>query len=222
MSAAREWSTAALTADLAAKLRLDQYLVVAEATLRSTTNQRADLLAMRRKLADSPMMIVEIKTARADLVADLWTEKWRGYLLDGAVVFAFPVGLADPKEIPNEAGVIVRVGQGWSWKRAPRWAAAPLPTPYLYRRMALTVSDQSASRARSLMMPRSHDLWHAARKERLGNGRRLAEIAQDVDVWRSIVEKDRAEFVLLSDAKRKLQDDIYELERSKRRLISAP
>jgi hypothetical protein len=218
VSAPTNWTTSALTADLAAKLRADQYLVVAEVTLRPSTLQRADLLAMRRKLAHGPMMVVEIKTGRADLIGDLKREKWRGYLDDGAVVFAFPAGLALPGEIPTEAGVMVRVAQGWSWKRAPRWSEAPLPTPYLYRRMALSASDQSAAKVRADMTPKAADLWRAARGAKQQNGRRLAEIAADVDTWRRIVADDRAEFDRLHVAKRALEQEVRGLQALRGRL----
>lgn len=218
---ARTWTTAELTADLAGKLRTDAFLVVAEVVLRETTLQRADLLAMRRKLAHGPMLIIEIKTSRADLLGDLKREKWRGYLDDGAVAFAFPAGLATAAEIPTEAGVIVRIGQGWSWKRAPRWAAAPLPTSYLYRRMALSASDQSAARVDAALRPRSAEMWHAARKKRQENGRMLADIAEDVDVWKRIVEDKKVEFSDLEAYCAKFKEELVLLRREKRQLEAA-
>jgi hypothetical protein len=218
MSLLREWTTAALTADLADKLRADLFLVVAEVKLRDDTAQRADLLAMRRKMTHGPMLIVEIKTSRNDLLNDLRKEKWRGYLNDGAVTFAFPAGLADPSEIPTEAGVIIRIAQGWSWRRSPRWTSAPLPSPYLYRRMALSASDQSAERVRAQMTPRAADLWSVARQKRQENGRRLAEIASDVDAWRTIVQEEQAKFYRLISIKERLEAELTKLEASKRLL----
>ncbi len=205
------WTTGTLTRDLATKLRLDGYLVVAEATLRPQTGQRADLLAMRRKLSHSPMLIVEIKTGRGDLLADIKRNKWRGYLADGAVVFAFPKGLAEPAEIPTEAGVMVRTVHGWTWKRAPRWSQAPMPSNYLYRRMALTVSDQSAAAVRTQMTPKAASLWHAARQARQAQGRRLATIAQDVETWAGIVQKDKDWFDAHYQERRELERAIAEL-----------
>ena len=210
-----EWTTEELTDDLCGKLRADQFLVAVEVKLRDSTAQRADLLAMRRKLANSPMLIFEIKTSRADLLGDLRREKWRGYLNDGAVAFAFPAGLAEPSEIPKEAGVIIRIAQGWSWKRAPKWAAAPLPSPYLYRRMALSASDQYASRVRKQLTPRSAEIWMAARNKRQENGRLLAQIAQDVDLWKNIVSKEKEKFDELQRSKAQLCKEINKLYKEK-------
>lgn len=210
------WTTAQLTADLAGKLRADQFLVAAEATLRAQTGQRADLLAMHRKLTDLPMVIFEIKTSRSDLLRDLKSEKWRGYLVDGAVAFAFPAGLADPREIPNEAGVIVRIANGWSWRRAPRWADAPRPTPYLYRRMALTASDQAAERVRADMTPRASDLWSAGRKARKDNGRRLAQIAQNIDVYEKLAAEAADKYSRQLSIRDRLEREVRELEGRKR------
>ncbi len=108
---------------------------------------RADLLCMRRKLAESPMLICEVKVSRSDLMADLRAEKWRAYLKVAAVAFAAPASLSGILEIPTEAGLILRHGAAWKWARHPQYSAAPPPTPYLYRRLALTASDQAARKA---------------------------------------------------------------------------
>lgn len=212
-AAPQEWTTAALTEDLMGKLRADLFLVAREATLRASTGQRADVLAMRRKLANGPMLIFEIKTSRGDLLGDLKREKWRGYLADGAVAFAFPAGLADPREIPPEAGVIVRIAQGWSWKRAPRWSDAPLPTPYLLRRMALTASDQAGARARQELAPKAADLWRVQRAARTDLGRRLARIAHDIDLWEGILASTKAQVDEVSEQRRGLESKVADLER---------
>lgn len=177
-----EWSTRELTADLLGRLLADRWLAVVEVQI-GHMGQRADVLAMRRKFDGSPMLIFEIKTSRADLLQDLRREKWRGYLSAGAVAFAFPQDLADPKEIPAEAGVYLRVGQGWSWKRSPKWARAPKPSDYLFRRLAMTVSDQVENRAKAHFRPRAADLYHVAARARTEIGRRLATIANDIDGW---------------------------------------
>lgn len=154
---AEKWTTAALTADLAARMAADRWLVAREATVVEPTygssaehyrqtarGGRADLLCMRRKLDEQPMLIIEVKVSNADLMADLRAEKWRTYLKAGAVAFAMPAVLAaDPLRIPLEAGLIARIARGWRWIREPNFKAAPMPTPYLYRRMALTATDQA-------------------------------------------------------------------------------
>ena len=219
MSILRKWTTAEITEDLAGKLRADQFLVAREATLRADTGQRADLLAMRRKLSRSPMLIFEIKTSRADFTGDLKREKWRGYLASGAVAFAIPAGLAELSEIPPEAGLIVRIAQGWSWRRAPKWADAPMPTDYLYRRMALTASDQSAARADAALRPKAASLWLAQKTARTEQGRMLAAIAADVETWRKIAEEEKEKWRRLERASARLHQEMCELEARRRVLL---
>ncbi len=145
------WTTARLTADLAQRMAADRWLVAREATVIEPTYRpvaergaRADLLCMRRKLTEQPMLICEVKVSRPDLMADLRTDKWRSYLKVAAVAFAAPANLGGILEIPPEAGLILRHSMAWRWARAPQFKGAPLPTPYLYRRLALTASDQAA------------------------------------------------------------------------------
>jgi hypothetical protein len=213
-----QWSTAALTQDFLKKLRLDRMFAVTEATLRDQTGQRADILAMHRTLNNRPFLIIEIKTSRGDLLGDLRREKWRGYLSDGAVAFAFPAGLADPKEIPPEAGVVVRSRNGWRWARSPRWHMAPPPTPYLYRRMILTLADQVAERTADLYRPKARGLFDAARKQGQETGRRLAEIASDIETWTQIVDEKKAYFDDLSDRHAALRGEVALLQSERRAL----
>lgn len=214
----RTWTTSELTADLEHRLRAHQWLVVREVTLRPTTLQRADLLAMRRKLSEQPALIVELKTSRADLLADLRAQKWRGYLADGAVAFAFPAGLAEPREIPAEAGVLVRIAQGWSWRRGIKWEQAPRPTSYLYRRLALSAWDQSAARLREDLTPRAADLWTVAQRARSAQGRRLAMIAKDIDLWTKIVTDKQAEHQRMYEDMQEYRREIAELRAERRAL----
>ena len=144
-------TTQELTADLARRLsgNPQPWLVAREATVSERPLARADLLCMRRKLSEQPMLICEVKVSRADLLSDLRCGKWRNYTAVAALAFAMPAGLAEPYEIPAEAGLILRVARGWRWERMPLFAKAPSPSPYLYRRMALTASDQAYRLARS-------------------------------------------------------------------------
>lgn len=200
----RDWSTTELTADLVGRLLADRWLAVTEVQLER--GQRADVLAMRRKFDPSPMLIFEIKTSRADLFTDLRREKWRGYLRSGAVAFAFHKALADPSEIPAEAGVYVRNQQGWSWARAPRWAQAPLPSDWLHRRMSMTVSDQQAARIDALYRPRvAISAWTKATTERQKRAQELARVAFDIEFARSTAAN-------LEDRKNQLTAEIISLE----------
>ena len=65
----------------------------------------------------------EVKASRADLLSDLRSGKWRKYIDAGVLSrfsFAFPEGLAEADEIPQEAGVYVRGSRGgWRFARRP-------------------------------------------------------------------------------------------------------
>ena len=64
----------------------------------------------------------EVKASRSDLMADLRAEKWKKYRGPvNQLYFAFPDGMADRDDIPEQCGVVVRLDDG-SWKfirRAP-------------------------------------------------------------------------------------------------------
>jgi hypothetical protein len=62
------------------------------------------------------------------------------------VAFAIPHGIAADEEIPPEAGLFVRSDHGWTKRRQIRWCEAPTPTPYLWRRLVLTVSEGDGPR----------------------------------------------------------------------------
>lgn len=137
-------STSDLTTSLWRRLSNDGWLCAREAVVSERPLARADLLCMRRKLGEQPMLICEIKISRANLLADLRAEKWRKYLAVAAVTFALPRGLAEPMEIPLECGLILRSELGgWRWERQPKFGSAPQPSSYLYRRLALTCADQA-------------------------------------------------------------------------------
>lgn len=106
------WTAGALGADLATKLRGDGWICVHEIALCDQLSHRGDLVVMLCSGRINRVDIYELKVARSDLLGDLRREKWRAYLEHGAVWFAFPKGLADPREIPAEAGVIVRSDAG--------------------------------------------------------------------------------------------------------------
>lgn len=204
----REWTTDALTADLAGKLRADRYLAAAEVMLDPHSLQRADLLAMPRRLEHGPMLIVEVKTSRADLLGDLRREKWRGYLRHGAVAFAFPAGLADPAEIPKEAGLLVRIDQGWSWKRSARLREAPKASDYLYRRMCLSAWDQSASLTEARLRPKAAKVWLDAKEQRKRKAAEWAQIGLDLENYRRWAAEAREECNRLQKEKWKAQDEL--------------
>lgn len=83
----------------------------------------------------------EVKVTRADFLADLRAEKWRRYLSQvDRLFFAVTEGVAQPEEVPPEAGLLVRVeneGAGWrQLRKAPqqvRTADPALPWRLAFR-----------------------------------------------------------------------------------------
>ena len=58
--------------------------------------------------------ILECKVNRSDMLKELRTEKWKGYLnYCNRFYFAVLSGIVDKNEIPQEAGLIVRGEKGW-------------------------------------------------------------------------------------------------------------
>ena len=117
------WTAGTLSHDLCQTLAARGWITVREIALDDRLTHRGDVVAMLVSGRRNRVDVYELKVARSDLLGDLRREKWRAYLEHGAVWFAFPQGLADPREIPIEAGVIVRRADGWRQVRAPR----PLP-----------------------------------------------------------------------------------------------
>lgn len=142
------WTTAALTEDLAAYYRREGWIVIREVTI--SAGGRADLLCMERTFSPKPLLVVEIKTSRADLLSDLRSEKWRRYTYCAAVTFAFPKGMAEVDEIPRDAGVMLRGPHGWERGRSVRWSKAPEPDAYMYRRLIFTIADEAVNGGKRL------------------------------------------------------------------------
>lgn len=83
---------------------------------------RPDVFAMYATLSPQKWNPVtyEVKTSRADFLADVRAGKWESYRPFSAyVVFAVPDGLVHKSEIPKGAGLIVQNGPG-VWVRIAR------------------------------------------------------------------------------------------------------
>lgn len=79
---------------------------------------RPDVLALRASCRVSPPVAYEIKVTRSDFLSDVRSEKWRIYQRVAPLVyFAVPNGLIDPREVPDEAGLIVRMKNHWRRKK---------------------------------------------------------------------------------------------------------
>ncbi len=122
----------------------------------------------------------------------------KGELVDPVLITAgmaeYPAGLAEPEEIPADAGCFIRVGQGWSWKRSPQYHRAPLPSDWLHRRMAMSVSDQVARRVEARHRPRGAvNPWTKAKNERQEQARSLARMAWDRESYEDVIAELREE-----------------------------
>lgn len=194
------WKAGDLGADLAAKLGGEGWICVREIALCDRLSHRGDLVAMLCSGSINRVDIYELKVARSDLLGDLRREKWRAYLEHGAVWFAYPKGLADPREIPAEAGVIIRSDASWRRVRAPGRFGRD-PSVALMRRLVMAVSSQAARAPK----PRKAALWNAEKRARTELGRRVARVAVDIEVY----EKSTSE---LKDRHRELQREVWDLE----------
>lgn len=71
---------------------------------------RMDAWVMNRSWASPCVWVYEIKTSRSDFIAD---NKWPGYLpYCNQFYFVTPKDLIDSREIPEQAGLLIAIGQG--------------------------------------------------------------------------------------------------------------
>lgn len=81
--------------------------------------QRADVVEIKPSYTRFCVSIYEVKISRGDFFSDIRSEKWKGYLDHcHRFYFAVPAGLVDKREVPEEAGLIVRGETGWSALKA--------------------------------------------------------------------------------------------------------
>lgn len=205
------WKAGDLTSDLMAALAVQGWIAVAEIALSDRLTHRGDVVAMLVSGRRNRVDIYELKVARSDLLSDLRREKWRAYLEHGRVWFAFPDRLADPREIPPEAGVIIRRGDGWRRMRAPQ-AFVGDPSVALMRRLVMAVRSQRPTDPK----PRTADLWRAADRARTETAKRVMQVANDLVTWERILEKTKEELRLVEAQKRQLETEVRKLTREHR------
>ena len=200
------WTAGTLAADLCQTLAARGWITVREIALDDRLTHRGDVVAMLASGRINRVDIYELKVSRSDLLGDLRREKWRAYLKHGAVWFAFPQGLADPREIPLEAGVIVRRADGWRQVRAPRPFVGP-PSVSLMRRLVMAVRSQPSPARLELRDP---SLWAASYRARTENARLVLRVAADLQHWTKRGEEKYQEVQALerqlSDMQAKLRD----------------
>lgn len=110
-----------LAQDLAQYLRSAGYLAFTEIAIRETGG-RLDVMAVKPHVfARKDIRGYEVKTSRADFHRDAGSNKWVRYLqVCHRVYFACPSGLISPKEVPVDAGLIVRGENGWTVTKVAR------------------------------------------------------------------------------------------------------
>ncbi|HEY4360319.1 MAG TPA: MmcB family DNA repair protein [Bryobacteraceae bacterium] len=80
-----------------------------------------DVLTLERSYTRFNPAIYDVKVSRNDYLKDVSTNKWKKYLpFCARFYFACLPGLVSKKELPDEAGLIVRGDNGWSVAKAPR------------------------------------------------------------------------------------------------------
>lgn len=149
-----------------------------------------DLATVRRSKTDPRPTCYEVKVARSDLLADLRAEKWRRYLPHcRRLYFAMPKGLAIPKEIPPEAGLMLLGPRGWySAKAAPMSHRRHQDFADLYMAMLLNGAAapwKGASRAERIANGMAAKTTGRSTAQRLG--KRVAEIMNENHRLRSEV-----------------------------------
>ena len=194
------WTAGTLASDLCQTLAARGWITVREIALDDRLTHRGDVVAMLVSGRRNRVDVYELKVARSDLLGDLRREKWRAYLEHGATWFAFPAGLADQREIPLEAGVIIRRADGWRQVRAPRPFVGE-PSVSLMRRMVMAVRSQ----AESPLSMRKASLWEAQRRARTENARLVLKVAAELQLWTELTEKKYQE-------KRELERQLGELQ----------
>ena len=205
------WTAGTLAADLCQTLAARGWITVREIALDDRLTHRGDVVAMLASGRINRVDVYELKVARSDLLGDLRRDKWRAYLKHGAVWFAFPQGLADPREIPIEAGVIVRRADGWRQVRAPRPFLGP-PAVSLMRRLVMAVRSQAGAP----IGPRDPGLWAASRRARTENARLVLKVASDIVAWTRRSDELLAKVQDLDRQHRALQAKLRDLQRVER------
>jgi len=100
--------------------------------MRRVVLPRADMINVRPSYTRFCIDIFEVKQNRADLLRDMKSGKWKKYL-DYCHRFYFAIlsGIAKPQEIPQEAGVMIRGGNGWKVSRGAPSRDVTIPVEML-------------------------------------------------------------------------------------------
>lgn len=194
------WRHDELADDLAAHLRggTDR-LVWTDMQLGPVGSPRPDVYALSKSFARFQPLAYEIKVSRSDCRADVTCGKWQSYLrYASGVLFAAPVGLLTPSDLPAGCGLMVRGDKGWRTVRKP--TLQQLDT--LPRAAWLKLVIDGAERAWAESAPRRASAWSLAHDERRRLAEDVAAAVQDIAAARAQVEMSRAEAVRIIDRAR--------------------
>lgn len=200
-------TTSELTASLCRALESQHWITVREIAIDDDLDRRCDVVAMLCSGRVTRVDLFEVKISRSDLLADLRREKWRNYLRAGRLWFAMPAKLADPREIPPEAGLMVQQANGWRRVRHPK-AGAVEPSLTLMRRLVMAVRSQQQAQAG----PRKADLYEVARRARTEQARLVAEVARDVEQYRRWAANAKEDWLQMSRKRDELMSEIRSLK----------
>jgi len=110
----------------------------------------ADVLVVKPSYTQFCVSIFEIKVTRADFMSDIRSEKWRKYLPHcHRFYFATPQGLVHKKEIPDEAGLIIRSDKGWTTTKMA-WPQTEIEIPYETMMALVFMKNRSLRRERAV------------------------------------------------------------------------
>lgn len=107
----------------------------------SNTRGIVDVIAFAPHFNNPDITVYEIKVGRADFRSDIITDKWKKYQkFCNRVVFAFPYGLIEKEEIPEDAGMVTWNQDKKTWHFAKRGNTNPKPEFDFEMLMALLLS----------------------------------------------------------------------------------
>jgi hypothetical protein len=166
---AKTWTHEALTTDLA--LARDTVLWnVPLGSVQLSFAQLVDVMEIKPSYTRFCLTVYEVKVSRADFLADVRAGKWRGYLPHcQRIYFACPAGMLDKREIPAEAGLIVRGPSGWQFKKSAPVRDVEVPADTLLS--VAFLRNRKTARERALAEIKAIDGNYPTRRSDYGKGR---------------------------------------------------
>lgn len=116
---------------------------------------RADIVVIKPSYTRFLITIHEVKATRPDFLSDIRTGKWEKYLPHcHRFYFAMPKGIANKKEIPGDAGLLLYGEKGWYVAKMAKVREVEIPTEtllaLLFYRTKVNRHRSELSRAKSL------------------------------------------------------------------------